>query len=109
LGDLSQLLGMHITCDRFTRAISLDQFKYLRDILAKHCMIDCKPSSLPIDPGLLSGLAHMASSPLSGIAEDAYPILLGSLLYVAVYTRRDVSTALRILGSAPAHPTEAHL
>jgi hypothetical protein len=31
-GDLSQLLGMHITRDRSARTISLDQSKYLRDL-----------------------------------------------------------------------------
>jgi hypothetical protein len=35
LGDLSQLLGMHITRNRSARSISLDQSKYLRDVLAK--------------------------------------------------------------------------
>jgi hypothetical protein len=63
LGDLSQLLGMHITSDRSARIISLDQSKYLRDILAKYGMTDCKPSSLPMGPGFLSGLAHMPPLP----------------------------------------------
>jgi hypothetical protein len=62
-----------------------------------------------MDPGFLSGLAHMDSSSLSGIAMDVYHSLLGSLLYAAVCTRPDVSTALSILGSVQAHPTEAHL
>jgi hypothetical protein len=44
MGDLSQLLGMHITRDRSARTISLDQSKYLRDILAKYGMTDAKPS-----------------------------------------------------------------
>jgi hypothetical protein len=35
LGDLSQLLGMRITRNRSARTISLDESKYLRDILAK--------------------------------------------------------------------------
>jgi hypothetical protein len=35
LGDLSQILGMHLTRDRLARTISLDQSKYLRDVLAK--------------------------------------------------------------------------
>jgi hypothetical protein len=35
-GSLSQLLGMHITRDRSARTISVDQSKYLRDILAKY-------------------------------------------------------------------------
>jgi hypothetical protein len=40
LGDLSQLLGIHITRDRSARTISLDQFKYLRDTLAKYGMTE---------------------------------------------------------------------
>jgi hypothetical protein len=63
LGDLSQLLGMHITRDTSARTISLDQFSYLRDIPAKHGMSDCKSSSMPMDPGFLSGLAHTDSPP----------------------------------------------
>jgi hypothetical protein len=51
----------------------------------------------------------MTSPPLTGVAKDAYPSLMGSLLYAAVYTRPDVSTALSILGSAQASPTDAHM
>jgi hypothetical protein len=110
LGDLSQLLGMHITRDRSARTISLDQSKYLRDIVAKYGMTaDSKPSSLPMDPGLLACLAHMTSPSLSGVAKDVYPSLLGSLKYAPVCTRPDVSTALSILGSAQASPTDAHV
>jgi hypothetical protein len=79
LGDLSQLLGMHITRNRSARTISLGQSKYLRDILAKYGMTDAKPSSLLMDPGFLAGQAHMTSPPLTGVAKDVYPSLLGSL------------------------------
>jgi hypothetical protein len=79
LGDLSQLLGMHITRDRSARTVSMDHSKYLRNIMDKYDMSDSKPSSLPMDPGFLSGLAHMASTPLTGVAKDVYPSLLGSL------------------------------
>jgi hypothetical protein len=79
MGDLSQLLGMHIIRNRSARTMSLDQSKYLRDILAKHGRTDAKPSSLPMDPGFLVGLAHMTSPPLTGVAEDVYPSLMGSL------------------------------
>jgi hypothetical protein len=93
LGDLSQLLGMHITCDLSARTISLDQSKCMRDILAKYGMADSKPSSLPMEPGFLASIAHMTSPPLTGVAKDVYPSLHGSLRYAAVYTRPDVSTA----------------
>jgi hypothetical protein len=108
LGYLSQLLGMHITRDRSARTISLDQSKYLRDILAKYGMTDSKPSSLPMDPSFLAGLAHIISTPLTGVAKDVYPSLLGSLHYAAVCTRPDVSTALGILGSSQESSTDAH-
>jgi hypothetical protein len=73
LGDLSQLLGMHITRDCSARTISQDQSKYLRDILAKYGMTDSKPFSLPMDPGFLAGLAHMASPPVPGWPRTSTP------------------------------------
>jgi hypothetical protein len=109
LCDLSQLLGMHITRDRSARTVSMDMSKYLRDILAKYGVTHYEPLSLPMDPGFLSGLAHMASPPLTGVAKDVYPSLIGSLQYAVVCTRPDVTTALRIFGSAQANPTEAHV
>jgi hypothetical protein len=98
---------MHITRDRSTRTISLNQSKYLRDILAKYGMADSKPSSLSMDPGFLAGLAHMTSPPLAGVAKDVYPSLLGNLQYEAVCTRPDVSTALSIPGYTQTSPTDA--
>jgi hypothetical protein len=41
------------------------------------------------------------------VAKDVYPSLIGSLQYAAVCTRPDVSTALSILRSAQASPTDA--
>jgi hypothetical protein len=51
----------------------------------------------------------MTSPPLTGVAKDVYPNLLGSLQYAAVCKRPDVSTALSILGSAQASLTDAHV
>jgi hypothetical protein len=79
MGDLFQPLGMHIIRNWSARTISLDQSKYMRDVLAKYIMTDAKPSSLPMDPGFLAGLAHMTSPPLTGVAKDVYPSLMGSL------------------------------
>jgi hypothetical protein len=95
---------MHITRDRSARTVLPDQSKHLRDILAKYGMADSKPSSLPMDPGFLAGLAHMTSPSLTGVAKDVYPNLLGSLQYAAVCKRPDVSTALSILGPVQPPP-----
>jgi hypothetical protein len=109
MGDLSQLLGMDITRNRSARNISLGQSKYLLDILTKYGKTDSRPSSLPMDPGFLSDLAQMTSPPLTGVAKDVYPSLMGSLQYAAACKRPDVTTALSILGSDQASSTEAHL
>jgi hypothetical protein len=75
---------MHITRNRSARTISLDQSKYLPNVLAKYGMTKAKPSSFPVDPGFLAELAHMMSPPLTGVAKDVYPSLMGSLQYAAV-------------------------
>jgi hypothetical protein len=41
-GDLSDIIGMHINMDRSARTISLDRGKYVRELLEKHDMVDCK-------------------------------------------------------------------
>jgi hypothetical protein len=109
LGPISQLLGHHITRDRSARTISMDQSKYLRDIIDKHGIADCKPSPLPMDPGFVSGLARIGSPPLTCVVKDIYPNLLSSLQYAAVCMHPYVSTALSILDSAHTHFVEVHL
>jgi hypothetical protein len=108
-GDLSDIIGMHITRNRAARTISLDQGKYVRELFDKHDMMDCKPSCLPMDPGFLAAIAKQTPVPLTGTDRDIYPSMLGSLQYAAVCTRPDISTALSILGSAQAIPTVAHM
>jgi hypothetical protein len=73
LGDLSKLHDMHITRDRSTRTISLDHSKYMRDTLAKYGMSYGMPSSLHMDPGFLSGLVHMPSTPSPGWLRKSTP------------------------------------
>jgi hypothetical protein len=76
MGDLSHLLGVHITRDGTVRTISIDKSKYVKDILVKHNMYDSKPSSLPMEPGFLSGLSHMDFPFLTGRANDVYPSMV---------------------------------
>jgi hypothetical protein len=108
-GDLSDIIGMHITRDIAARTISMDQGKYVRELLDKHDMVDCKPSCVPMDPGFLAAIANQTPVPLTCTDQDIYPSLLGSLQYAAVCTRPDISTALSILGFAQANLTVAHM
>jgi hypothetical protein len=104
MGDHSQVLSMHITRVRTARTILMDWSKYVKEILDKHNISDYKPSSIPMTPG-----SCPASPLLIWTAKDVYASLLGSLQHAIVCIRLDVSTTRRILGSAQASLTEAHL
>jgi hypothetical protein len=106
MGELSHLMGMHITPGMTACTISKEQSK---NIMVKHSMTDCRPSSLPMDPGFMSGLSHIDSSLVTRVVKDAYHSLMGSPHYATICSRLDLFTVLTIFGSTQASPTEAHL
>jgi hypothetical protein len=80
MGKLSLLLRMHITIDQRARTILMDMSRiYVKDVLVKHTMTDCKPSSLPMDPGFMACLTHMDSRLLTRAAKDIYSSLSGNM------------------------------
>jgi hypothetical protein len=54
-GDLSDIIAMHITMDRAARTICLDHGKYVRELLEKYDMTDCKVIVPAHGPGLPCG------------------------------------------------------
>ena len=52
LGPISWLLGMKVAHDRAARTILLSQQTYIEAILTKYNLTNCKPASVPMDPGL---------------------------------------------------------
>jgi hypothetical protein len=60
---LSDIIGMHITINRAARTISLDQSKYMRELLDKHDMVDCKPSCMSMDSGFMAAISKQTPAP----------------------------------------------
>ena len=54
LGDVSHYLGMEVDVD-VGKSITIRQTTYLK-VLERFGMTDCKPSSIPMDPGVASSL-----------------------------------------------------
>jgi hypothetical protein len=108
-GELSDIIGMHITRDRTARTVSLDLGKYVHELPEKHDITSYKPSCMPMDPGLFAAISKRPLVPLTGTKLEIYPSVLGSLQYAVVYTRHDISTALSIIDSSHANPTIAHM
>ena len=47
MGDVSLVLGMHVTRDRQNNTLTISQENYTKSILEKIGMASCKPSSTP--------------------------------------------------------------
>ena len=104
LGPATFFLGMDIYRDRKNRTISLGQHRLTMDLLEQHGMAECKPLSVP-----LSSSTKLAKDgePLD-TSTHGYSQLIGSLMYLSVCTRPDISQAVGALARYMSKPTTAH-
>jgi len=99
LGPMSWLLGIQVTCDHKTWAISFLQEAYIKTIIAHFTLANAKPYSTPMVP---SASYSKDDSPTS--ANDAaqmckvpYCKVIGSLMYALVTTWPDITFAVSTL------------
>lgn len=104
MGPVSFFLGMDIHRDRKERSIALGQHRLTKDLLEKYGMSECKPLSTPLSP---STKLTKDGEPLD-TAIYPYPQLIGSLLYLSVCTRPDITQAVGALARYMACPTVSH-
>ena len=105
LGEIKYLLGMTIKRDRANRTLSIDQHQYLKCVLARFGMSQCKPVATPLEPG----------KKFEKLPDDEEPVNLrefqaavGSLIYASVATRPDIAAAVGVLSQYMSHPSHDH-
>jgi hypothetical protein len=103
LGPASFFLGMDIKRDRQARTISLGQSRLTTDLLDKYSMTECKPLSTPLSTATK---LNKNGEPLD-TAAHGYAQLIGSLMYLSVCTRPDISQAVGALARYMASQTAA--
>lgn len=81
----------------------MSQRKYIGEILKTTGLQDAKPSSIPLDPGYVKKEDDGNKLP----DNIEYQKLIGKLLYVAVNTRPDISTAVSLLSRKTSNPSQA--
>ena len=91
LGELIYFLGLQV--QQATYGIFLSQAKYLKQILKKYGMEDCKPMSTLMLTGC--NLSSHDDSPM--VNQPEYRSMIGSLLYLTG-TRPDIMHAVGIVG-----------
>ena len=104
-GELHFILGMEVKRDRKMKKLTICQKEYLKNVLARFGMQDCKQVSTPME-------TNKCFAKMSEGEEAAdmrlYQSAIGSLNYAAVATRPDLSTAVGKLSQHMTNPSSDH-
>ena len=102
IGELSYFLGLQV--NQLKNGIFISQIKYVKELLKKFTMEDCKPISTPMTIGCK--LSKDDKLPL--VDQIMYRSMIGSLLYL-IATRLDILQAVCMVARFQASPKETHL
>lgn len=105
LGNVEVILGVNITSNREKRTISIDQAKYINQLLERFKMTECNPISTPMDVNTKYSKT-MDSGDKIGIFP--YREAIGSLLFAAQVTRPDINFSVILLSRYLDKPKTAH-
>lgn len=104
LGDASVILGINITRNREKGTISIDQRKYLVQILKKFGMLNCNAISTPMDVNTKYSRAMESEND----AFFPYREMIGSLLFAVQVTRPDINFPVILLSRYMNQPKTPH-
>ena len=102
MGEFNWFLGMKITLDRMKKELYLDQIKYIKDLLKKFYMDNCKSVVIPIERLLRVDVFEWNSTKIS------YREAVGCLMYFMIGTRPNVAFAASIASRFLEKPAEEH-
>lgn len=88
MGKADSFLGMQIEQNIENGTITVNQTQYLKRVLQKFGMQDCKPKSTPIEKGL-----HLERGDTNKCTDHRYRELIGCLTYAHCTIRPDVCAA----------------
>ena len=93
-GPVTKFVGIDIKRDDYTTHIL--QTPLAESILKDFNMTDCNPMKTPMEPNTLL-TAHGPGDPQGHVNQESYQHLVGSLLYLTVWTRPDLVFAVQQL------------
>jgi len=110
LGPIHWLLGIEVTHDYDVHTISLCQSSFIDTILVCFSLTDAKPYGMPMVPSVSYSKHNSPSSPadITHMCKVPYREAIGSLMYVAIATRPDISFAVSCLSQFLENIGETH-
>ncbi|GJT82694.1 retrovirus-related pol polyprotein from transposon TNT 1-94 [Tanacetum coccineum] len=106
LGPANKILGMQIHRDRVSRKIWLSQKSYVKKILQRFNMQDCKPISTPFATNikLSSKMSPSSEKERMEMSRVPYASAVGSLMFAMICTRPDIVHAVGVVSQYMAEP-----
>ena len=98
-------LGMCIKRKRDEGLLTIDQSAYLKAVLKKFGMEDCKPVTTPLEPGTRFEKLN-DDEEMVNLRE--YQSAIGCLIYASIGTRPDLSSAVGVLSQHMSRPGKQH-
>jgi len=92
LGELKYCLGIQVTRDRSRKILKINQESMIERVSERFQVSDCKPTYLPADAN--SKLIKSSEDDQRKAAGRPYRELVGSLMYLMVCTRPDISNSV---------------
>nr|GEX07324.1 Gag-Pol polyprotein [Tanacetum cinerariifolium] len=110
IGPANKILGMQIHRDRVSRKIWLSQKSYVKKILQRFNMQDCKPISItfPTDVKLSSKMSPTSEKERMEMSRVPYASTVGSLMFAMICTRPDIAHAVGVVSRYMAEPDRGH-
>ena len=105
MGDLDVFVGLEISRNRSARTITIQQTRYISDILKRFNITDQR-SSLPIAQGTRLEPAASGDERTDRLLYQSY---VGSLMFLMIGSRPDLAYAAGILSRFSSDPTVTHL
>ena len=113
MGKAHFILGVQIRRNRAKRQLYLSQAEYVRAILERFGMQDCKPAASPMSTGVKLLKAESCEGSAEGSSHDSmadipYASAVGALMYAALATRPDIAYAVTALCQFMSAPDISH-
>jgi len=111
LGEAKKVQGMDIEWDRRSDNVSLTQKGYLQKVLQRfNINNDMKSVSIPLAPHfkLKITMCPIAVEKREYMARVSYASAIGSLMYVMMYKRPDLSQAISMISRYMHYPDRGH-
>lgn len=102
IGEVKTFLGIHIERDRSIGTLCMSQSRYLKGVLCKFGMENCKPVHTPMESGLCLQKGHISQPNVP------YRELIGCLTYATLTTRPDLCASTNFFSRFQGSYTDEH-